>query len=94
MAPGFDAHRDEFLRRLEGLAKARPWRINSQSGRDWFPRAWNLALLREADAVAAARGIKLSHETHRAKFAYSAAVTADFLRELPGLRLTADFSHW
>jgi sugar phosphate isomerase/epimerase len=88
------AHEAEFLRHLDWLAAAKPLFINSQTGKDWFPAEWNSRLLAAADAFAARLKIRITHETHRGKFAYSAAVTRGFLEKHPGLRLGADFSHW
>ena len=69
--------------------------MNCQTGRDHFPfedsgpalRAWPRALREE-------RGVPLLHETHRGRALFTAPAAAAFLAAVPGLRLTADFSHW
>ncbi len=38
--------------------------------------------------------VEIYHETHRGRFAFAAHVTRNFLREIPDLKLSADFSHW
>ena len=39
-------------------------------------------------------GLTVTHETHRGRFLYNAADTARLLKDLPDLKLNADFSHW
>jgi len=92
--PDIEAHKAELARRLEWLADAKPLFINTQTGRDFFPFAQNKEILQAALAFAAERGVRILHETHRGKFSFCAATTAAFLRELPNLRISADFSHW
>jgi len=92
--PDVEAHKAEYLRRLEWLADAKPLFINSQTGRDFFPFEKNREILKTAMAFASSRGLRVLHETHRGKFSFAAATTAAFLRELPELHLSADFSHW
>ncbi|MFM8320110.1 MAG: sugar phosphate isomerase/epimerase family protein [Chloroflexota bacterium] len=88
------AHLDEYCRRLENLADARPLLINSQTGRDWFPYEHNRCMIDAAQEIAARRGVKILHETHRGKFSFCAASTVRFLEADPALRIAADFSHW
>ena len=92
--PDFGRHHDEYRSRLEWLAAAKPALINAQTGRDWFPREWNRALIAAAREISDRTGVPVLHETHRGKFSFSAAATAEFLREDPRLRISADFSHW
>jgi sugar phosphate isomerase/epimerase len=87
-------HANELQTHLSWLARAKPLFINSQTGRDWFPLDDNLALIGVAQAIAEETGITILHETHRGKFSFCAAGTKPFLDRLPGLRLSADFSHW
>jgi hypothetical protein len=39
-------------------------------------------------------GVKIVHETHRGKFSFHGRTLLPYLERFPGLRLTADFSHW
>ncbi|MEI6385697.1 MAG: sugar phosphate isomerase/epimerase [Spirochaetota bacterium] len=89
-----EAHAEEFRRQLEWLADAKPLFINSQTGKDWFPAEWSERLIAIARDVSQRRGLRIVHETHRGKFAYSAAVTRGFLERDPELRLSVDLSHW
>ena len=83
-----------YERYLYHLASAHPLFINSQSGKDFFSFAQNKAILERAAAIAEETGVKIIHETHRGRFSFSTTATLAFLEALPGLRLTADFSHW
>jgi sugar phosphate isomerase/epimerase len=75
-------------------ARCAPVHINCHTGRDTFSRDENLAVFREALALARRFGISVSHETHRGRATYSAPATRELLQAMPELRLTADFSHW
>jgi hypothetical protein len=90
----FELHKQEYRKRLENLASATPVFINSQTGKDFFSFEQNAELIRMADEVGAAYGLKIIHETHRGKFSFAAHITAEYLRKLPNLRLTMDISHW
>ncbi len=85
---------DEFEERLEWLAATAPIIINSQTGRDWFDFPSTRKLIDTAHRVSARTGIPIKHETHRGRFAFCAAATAQHIEADPALRLTADFSHW
>ncbi len=87
-----EAHAEEFRRQLEWLADAKPLFINSQTGKDWFPAGWSERLIAIAGEVSKRRGLRIVHETHRGKFAYSAAVTRGFLERDPELRLSVDLA--
>jgi len=81
----------ENLRRAGDLA---PVLVNSHTGRDFWGPERIEPLLDVAAGVAGELGVDVLHETHRSRFPYAAAVTADYLRRRPELRLTADLSHW
>lgn len=44
--------------------------------------------------LAAKQGLPVSFETHRGRTLFNPWITVQILKELPSLRLTADFSHW
>lgn len=81
----------ENLRRAGDLA---PVLVNSHTGRDFWPAERIEPLLDVAAEVAGGLGVEIVHETHRSRFPYAAAVTADYLARRPELWLTADLSHW
>lgn len=79
------------LRRAGDIA---PVLVNSHTGRDHWPPARIDPLIEVAAGIESELGVPVVHETHRSRFAYSAAVTAGYLDRFPELRLTADLSHW
>lgn len=92
--PAPEEHLAEYTRRIRFLAGANPEFINSQTGRDFFDFKDNLRILAAAAGIAEETGIPIVHETHRGKLTFAAHVTAEFLDELPQMRLTLDVSHW
>jgi sugar phosphate isomerase/epimerase len=68
--------------------------VSSHTGKDFFPHEENLRIFAKGLELEAAHGIPLVHETHRGRALFTAHGTARYLRELPSLALTADFSHW
>lgn len=94
-ADGDDATvRRQLAENLRRAGDLEPVLINSHTGRDFWPVERIDPLLDIADEVAAELDIEIVHETHRSRFLYAAAVTAQYLQRRPGLRLTADLSHW
>jgi sugar phosphate isomerase/epimerase len=94
VTPDFDAHLAAYTERLKRMAAVSPVCINAQTGRDFFTMKQNLQLIAAADAISAATGIPVYHETHRGKFSFAAHITAAYLQEVRGLHLTLDLSHW
>ena len=90
----FEKHKQNYKARLYNLIEARPLFINSQTGKDFYPIAFNSELIEIARSVSEETGVAVKHETHRGKFNYAAHVTHEYLRLFPELRLTLDVSHW
>lgn len=90
----FDTHKEEYVKRLNALALAKPIFINSQTGKDYFTFEQNCILIENAAKIAKETGINIVHETHRGKFSFCTTQTVKYLNRYPDLRLTADFSHW
>lgn len=88
----------EHLRSLEErylrAAELEPLLINSHTGKDHFSFADSMRIFEAGEALVARHGIPLSHETHRGRALFCAPAGQAFLREIPTLRLTTDFSHW
>lgn len=89
-----EAHLRSFEEQIGRAAECGPLFINCHTGRDYFSFADNLRLFQQTEQLATRAGATLLHETHRGRALFSAPAAAAFLRELPGLQLTADFSHW
>lgn len=89
-----DEH-EESLRRLHARAlDCGAVRVNCHTGADWLPFGGNVRLFEAALRLEAEHGVAICHETHRGRALYNAPDTLRYLRELPALKLTADFSHW
>ncbi|TAE90948.1 MAG: sugar phosphate isomerase/epimerase [Verrucomicrobia bacterium] len=89
---------EDHLRSLERYyrqaVELQPLFVNSHTGKDYFSFADSLRIFTAGERLVAEHGIPLLHETHRGRALFSAPAAWAFLRELPSLRLTADFSHW
>jgi len=89
---------DDYIKRMETLllkrADMQPDFINSHTGKDYFSFTDNCRVIEKCFEIEHKTGIKISHETHRGRFNYCAAVTSSFLDRYPNLQLSADFSHW
>jgi sugar phosphate isomerase/epimerase len=68
--------------------------LNLHSGKDWWPFEQGVAYFEGVEKLREASPIPICHETHRGRLLFSPAVTAAYLREVPGIQLAADFSHW
>lgn len=90
----FSDYRHRYLQQLELLASLNPLFINSHTGKDFFSFEDNCILLEDTFEFSEKTGIKIVHETHRGRFAYSAKVTLPYLEKYPELALNADLSHW
>ncbi|EAR02344.1 sugar phosphate isomerase/epimerase family protein [Maribacter sp. HTCC2170] len=91
---GFKAHKEKYRTHLYNLAEASPLLINSHTGMDFFSFEQNKELLIIAGKIEDEVGVKITHETHRSRFSFAAHSCHAYLKELPFLKLTADFSHW
>jgi len=90
----FEEHKREYRARIENLATSNPVLINAQTGKDFFTFHQNAELIAIAYEVANKYGVKLVHETHRGKFSFAAHIVAEYIRQLPDLRIGFDVSHW
>lgn len=87
-------HKESFLKQAELNSRLNPLSINSHTGKDYFSFSDNLDILSTALKFEEEVNTRITHETHRGRFAFAAHITSNFLEELPELKLTADFSHW
>lgn len=90
----FKKHKENLKRHLYNLADSEPLLINSHTGMDFFSFSQNVELIELAHTIEEDTGIKIAHETHRSRFCFAAHVCLAYLKELPFLKLTADFAHW
>lgn len=87
-------HLAELGDQLTRCAAFRPHRVTVLTGSDAWPLDRQRAFLAEAQALAAASGQPVSFETHRSRCLGMPWTIAPLLEAVPGLRLTADLSHW
>nr|WP_286192824.1 MULTISPECIES: sugar phosphate isomerase/epimerase [unclassified Synechococcus] len=87
-------HLAELEDQLNRCADLRPHRVTVLTGSDAWPLERQLTFLAEAQALAAASGLPVSFETHRSRCLGMPWTIAPLLEAVPGLRLTADLSHW
>jgi len=90
----FETHERHYRASIERIAAFKPQLISAHTGRDFFTFEQNLRLIDIAAEIGDACNVPIVHETHRGRFPFSAALTFQYLEQRPGLRLTADFSHW
>lgn len=67
---------------------------NVHCGKDYWPLTENIRVISFAQKFASELGIKILHETHRARATFCTTSTMDIIDALPEIRFTADFSHW
>jgi hypothetical protein len=90
----FNKHKENLKKHLYNLAESEPLLINSHTGMDFFSFSQNIELLEIAQVIEEQTGVIITHETHRSRFSFAAHICHEFLKELPFLKLTSDFSHW
>ena len=70
-----------------------PLFVTSHTGRDIFTFDENRMLFEGALELSLREGVPLLHETHRGRALFTGPLCRAYLEALPGLCLTADFSH-
>lgn len=90
----FDVHKNNYEKHLRCLMEARPVKIDSQTGKDYYSLEQNKELFDLAKKISVEYNIPVAHETHRNKALYAAHTTKNILEQIPDLPITADFSHW
>jgi sugar phosphate isomerase/epimerase len=93
-AADFTEHRAGYKGWFDKIKPFNPYKIDTQTGKDYFSFSQNQELIRIAADFEASTGIKVLHETHRNKFAFAAHITKEYLQQIPYLQITLDISHW
>lgn len=86
-------HLASLHRNYQNALKCRPIAVNCHTGKDYFSFNDNRRLLEAAVELAAKEGVPIHQEIHRGRALFTATLCRDFIEAIPGLRLTADFSH-
>jgi len=85
----------ESLRCQMGPAlECNPLCLTVIAGCDAWPVAESVEFFGLAMTMAEASGATVSFETHRSRSFFNPWTTVEIARQLPGLKLTCDFSHW
>ena len=87
-------HMQQFTEGVQNALAYKPIYINCHSGKDYFTPEQNSAFIEYTGPLSAKSGIPIYHETHRGRSLFAAHVTGEFIKKIPGLRLTFDVSHW
>ncbi|MFD2613606.1 sugar phosphate isomerase/epimerase family protein [Paenibacillus gansuensis] len=87
-------HIASFEEQVSRAVEFKPLLINAHSSKDSAPYAEQIAFYEQAVKLEQQVGITVGHETHRGRAMFTPWATAQLLRDVPGLSLTADFSHW
>ncbi len=87
-------HAGSFNDKVKRISQLAPRLIVSQSAKDSMPYDAQLEFFECALEIERQAGIPVAHETHRGRAMFTPWTTARLLRELPELKIAADFSHW
>jgi sugar phosphate isomerase/epimerase len=87
-------HLQQFTEGIQNAIKYKPIYINCHSGKDYFTAEQNTKFIDYTAPLSASTGIPIYHETHRGRTLFAAHVAGEFIKKIPGLRLTFDVSHW
>lgn len=89
---------EDHLRSLESrylrAVELDPLFVNCHTGRDHFSFRDSFKIFEKGQRLIQEHGVPIRHETHRGRALFSLPATRLFLHAIPGLQLTADFSHW
>ncbi|KAE8152252.1 hypothetical protein BDV25DRAFT_128146 [Aspergillus avenaceus] len=89
-------HLKNYRAQLEIAKTLRPVKINAHSGDDGWSVDQAVEFFEGTFAIDAELGFAglVSHETHRNRVFFSPYLTAQVLKRVPSLQVTADFSHF
>jgi sugar phosphate isomerase/epimerase len=87
-------HIDSFKSRLDQSLPLNPLFITCLGGCDAWAEEQNIAFFYSAMEIAESAGIAVSFETHRGRAFFNPWVTDRIVSQLPGIKLTCDYSHW
>ncbi len=87
-------HAASFEMQALRAATFEPFLINSHSAKDSMPYDAQLDFFQRSIRLEQNIGVQIAHETHRGRATFTPWSTARLLRDLPDLKIVADFSHW
>jgi len=86
--------RATYRREAERAMEMDPRQVTSHTSGDWLSNAEAIDFLGWALELERELGVPIAHETHRSHLLATPWQTGAVLRELPELKITADYSHW
>jgi sugar phosphate isomerase/epimerase len=89
-----DEHSESFALQARRAAEFQPLMIVSHSANDSMAYEDQLSFFRKAVVVEEEIKLPVAHETHRGRAMFTPWNTAKLLKDVDGLKITADFSHW
>lgn len=89
-----DRHLADLQHAFERGADLEPRFVTTMAGCDAWPEAQSIDFFGRALDLAERYGVILCIETHRSRSTFNPWTTLRIVQALPGIRLTADFSHW
>jgi sugar phosphate isomerase/epimerase len=92
--PTVDKQIDSLEKELNRTLDLKTLLTNVHCGKDYWSLVENIRVISTAQKVASELGIKILHETHRARATYCTTSTMAIIKALPEIRFCADFSHW
>ncbi|MEC0204631.1 TIM barrel protein [Paenibacillus lautus] len=87
-------HFASFEAQLERAKSFEPIHVTAHSLKDYLPLEEQIDYFRRAVQLEQQMGVQVGHETHRGRALFNPWDTGKVLNAVPGLGLTADFSHW
>ncbi len=87
-------HLDSLQRQAELSLELRPKFLTVIAGCDAWGMSQSVDFFSQALMLERSLGVTLSFETHRSRSLFNPWMTRDILGQLPGMKLTCDFSHW
>lgn len=94
MHSDYESHKKEMITVLETACRAKPLKINTQTGKDYYSFEQNSELIAIAEDMSAKHGVQIVHEIHRSRFNAHPLLLQPYLKAFPEIQLTADLSHW
>lgn len=89
-----ERHLEDFKWQAYAAAECSPLFLTVLAGCDSWPLALCVDFFGRLMSVAAELNVVASVETHRSRPTFNPWATRSLVEQLPGLRLTCDFSHW
>lgn len=87
-------HLDSLQLKLAQSRPLNPLFVTCLGGCDAWPEAQSLEFFGLAMEMAAGFELPICFETHRSRSLFNPWITQRVVEAIPGIRLTADFSHW